>query len=147
MGWCAPSGRCRARDCAEPAWLPSSPRHRRHPRRAEPRCHAPRTVVVATGLTETLPALPSIRAWYGTDLHSCIDCDGYEKADAALALIGESDDLAERALLISQWSDDLIVFTNGVGCRHRRRGGELSGRAASASTAAASPTSWGSAAP
>ncbi|GAB3120914.1 NAD(P)/FAD-dependent oxidoreductase [Glaciibacter psychrotolerans] len=74
-----------------------------------------RTVLIATGLLETLPALPSIRAWYGTNVHSCIDCDGYEKADAALALIGESDDLAERALLISQWTSDLIVFTNAVG--------------------------------
>lgn len=71
------------------------------------------SVVVATGLIETLPAVPSLRAWYGTDLHSCVECDGYEKRDAALALIGESRDLAERALLISQWSSDLIVFTNG----------------------------------
>ncbi|TFC86316.1 NAD(P)/FAD-dependent oxidoreductase [Cryobacterium sp. TMT4-31] len=74
-----------------------------------------RTVLIATGLAETLPALPSIRAWYGTNLHSCIACDGYEEADRALALIGETDDLAEYALLISQWTDDLIVFTNGVG--------------------------------
>ncbi len=74
-----------------------------------------RTVVISTGLIEVLPALPSIRAWYGTNLHSCIDCDGYEKADAALALVGESSDLAERAVLISQWTTDLIVFTNGIG--------------------------------
>lgn len=73
------------------------------------------TVVIATGVTEILPPLPSIRAYYGTQLHSCIECDGYEKADAPLALIGETDDLAERALLISQWSTDLIVFTNGLG--------------------------------
>ncbi|MEF2979352.1 NAD(P)/FAD-dependent oxidoreductase [Subtercola sp. YIM 133946] len=73
-----------------------------------------RTVLIATGLHETLPALPSIRAYYGTSLHSCTECDGYEKSDAPLALIGETDDLAERALLISQWSNDLIVFTNGV---------------------------------
>lgn len=72
-------------------------------------------VVVATGVTETMPALPSIRAYYGTQLHSCIECDAFEKADAPLALIGETDDLAERALLLTQWSDDLIVFTNGVG--------------------------------
>lgn len=71
------------------------------------------SIVVATGLIETLPSVPSLRAWYGTDLHSCVECDGYEKRDAALALIGESHDLAERALLISQWSSDLIVFTNG----------------------------------
>jgi thioredoxin reductase len=74
-----------------------------------------RTVLIATGLAETLPALPSIRAWYGTNLHSCIACDGYEEADRPLALIGETDDLAEHALLISQWTADLIVFTNGVG--------------------------------
>ena len=70
-------------------------------------------VVLATGLAETLPALPSIRAYYGTSLHSCIECDAFEKAGEPLALIGETADLAERAVLISQITDDLIVFTNG----------------------------------
>lgn len=74
-----------------------------------------RTVVIATGLIERLPALPSIRAFYGTHLHSCIDCDGYEESGKPLALIGETDDLAEHALLVAQWTDDLIVFTNAVG--------------------------------
>ncbi|MFF1877450.1 NAD(P)/FAD-dependent oxidoreductase [Leifsonia sp. NPDC058230] len=73
------------------------------------------TLVIATGLTETLPDVPSIRAYYGTQLHSCVECDGFEKADAPLALIGETDDLAERALLLTQWSKDLIVFTNQAG--------------------------------
>lgn len=75
---------------------------------------AARVVVAASGLREVLPALPSIRAFYGVSLHSCLVCDGYEKRDQPLALIGESDDLAERAVLVSRWSDDLIVFTNGV---------------------------------
>lgn len=70
-------------------------------------------VVLASGLAETLPALPSIRAYYGTSLHSCIECDAFEKSDGALALIGSTSDLAERALLISQLTDDLIVFTGG----------------------------------
>ncbi len=73
-----------------------------------------RTVVVASGLTETLPKVTNLRAFYGTDLHSCVECDGYEKADAPLALIGETTDLAEWAILIAQWSSDLIVFTNGT---------------------------------
>jgi len=72
-------------------------------------------VVIATGLTERFPALPSLRAFYGTTIHSCVECDAYEYADAPIALIGETDDLAERALLLSQWSRDLIVFTNAVG--------------------------------
>ncbi|MDO9398839.1 MAG: NAD(P)/FAD-dependent oxidoreductase, partial [Herbiconiux sp.] len=79
---------------------------------ADRRVTAP-VVVIATGLAETLPALPSIRAYYGTSLHSCIECDGFEKGDEALALIGETADLAERAVLVSQVTDDLIVFTNG----------------------------------
>ncbi|MCJ1672414.1 NAD(P)/FAD-dependent oxidoreductase [Rathayibacter sp. VKM Ac-2929] len=72
-------------------------------------------VVVAGGLSERLPTLPSLRAYYGTAVHSCMECDGYEKAGEPLALIGETADLAERAMLLSQWSTDLIVFTNGVG--------------------------------
>lgn len=74
-----------------------------------------RRVLVATGLTETLPDIANTRAYYGTALHSCYECDGYEKVGAQLAVIGESDDLAERALLATVWSDDVIVFTNGIG--------------------------------
>jgi thioredoxin reductase len=74
-----------------------------------------RAVVISTGLTEKFPALPSLRQFYGTTIHSCVECDAYEYADKPIALIGETDDLAERAIVISQWSRDLIVFTNGVG--------------------------------
>ncbi len=72
------------------------------------------SIVVATGLRETLPALPSIRAYYGMSLFSCAACDGYEQRDQPLALIGETDDLLERALLVAQWTSALTVFTNGV---------------------------------
>jgi thioredoxin reductase len=74
-----------------------------------------RAIVISTGLTEKFPALPSLRQFYGTTVHSCVECDAYEYADKPIALIGETDDLAERAIVISQWSRDLIVFTNGVG--------------------------------
>ncbi|MET4584098.1 thioredoxin reductase [Conyzicola nivalis] len=73
------------------------------------------TIVISTGLTEKFPALPSLRQFYGTSAHSCVECDAYEYADQPIALIGETDDLAARALVLSQWSRDLIVFTNGVG--------------------------------
>jgi thioredoxin reductase len=74
-----------------------------------------RAIVISTGLTEKFPAFPSLRQFYGTSVHSCVECDAYEYADKPIALIGETDDLAERAIVISQWSRDLIVFTNGVG--------------------------------
>lgn len=74
-----------------------------------------RAVVISTGLTERFPALPSLRQYYGTTIHSCVECDAYEYADKPIALIGETDDLAERAIQLSQWSRDLVVFTNDVG--------------------------------
>ena len=71
-------------------------------------------VLVAAGLRETLPAITNLRAYYGTALHSCFECDGYEKAGQPLAVIGETDDIVETALLVAVWSDDVIVFTNGA---------------------------------
>ncbi|TQL47524.1 thioredoxin reductase [Homoserinimonas aerilata] len=71
------------------------------------------TVLLATGLREELPAFPSIRSFYGMGLFSCVACDGYEYSDRPIALIGETSDVAWRAMLIAQWSDHLTVFTNG----------------------------------
>jgi len=73
-----------------------------------------KTVLLATGLKEELPTLPSIRSFYGMGLFSCVACDGYEYSDRPIALIGETSDVAWRALLISQWSNHLTVFTNAA---------------------------------
>lgn len=70
-------------------------------------------VVLATGLAEAFPSIPSLRQYYGTTVHSCIECDGYDHIDAPIALIGETEDIAERAVLLSQWSNDVVLLTNG----------------------------------
>ena len=75
------------------------------------RAHA---VLVATGLRETLPDVPGIRAFYGMSLFSCAACDAWELQDRPLALIGETPDLPARARLIARWTPDLTVFTNGA---------------------------------
>ena len=75
---------------------------------------AARSVIVATGLRETLPAIPSLRAFYGMSIFSCAACDAWELQDRPLALIGETPDLADRARLIGRWTDRLTVFTNGA---------------------------------
>lgn len=72
-----------------------------------------RSVLVATGLRETLPDVPSLRAFYGMTVFSCAACDAWELQDRPLALIGETPDLAARARLIARWTDRLTVFTNG----------------------------------
>ncbi|WP_169583726.1 MULTISPECIES: NAD(P)/FAD-dependent oxidoreductase [Microbacterium] len=75
---------------------------------------AARSVLVATGLRETLPSIPSLRAFYGMTMFSCAACDAWELQDRPLALIGETPDLAARARLIARWTDRLTVFTNGA---------------------------------
>lgn len=71
-------------------------------------------VLIATGLTETLPLAAQVRQFYGTSLFSCLDCDNFERRGLPLALIGEHDDLADWARLVARHTDDLVVFTNGA---------------------------------
>lgn len=82
--------------------------------RGAPAQVAARSVIVATGLRETLPAIPSIRAFYGMSVFSCAACDAWELQDRPLALIGETRDLGARARLIARWTQRLVVFTNGA---------------------------------
>jgi thioredoxin reductase len=84
-------------------------------RAGTPPAVASRSVIVATGLRETLPAIPSLRAFYGMTVFSCAACDAWELQDRRLALIGETPDLAARARLIARWTDRLTVFTHGAG--------------------------------
>lgn len=83
-------------------------------------------VVVATGLVETLPDIVNARAFYGTSLHSCLVCDGWEKQDDPLVLIGTSDDLAWQAWRAMQWTADLTVLTHGADVVSRTEEDELS---------------------
>jgi len=85
-----------------------------HGRPGGPSAVAARAVLLATGLRETLPDIPSLRAFYGMTVFSCAACDAWELQDRPLALIGETPDLAARARLIARWTDRLTVFTNGA---------------------------------
>jgi thioredoxin reductase len=83
-------------------------------RSGDPLVVSARSTLIATGLRETLPAIPSLRAFYGMTMFSCAACDAWELQDRPLALIGETPDLPTRARLIARWTDDLTVFTNGA---------------------------------
>jgi len=83
-------------------------------RSGDPLVVSARSALIATGLRETLPAIPSLRAFYGMTMFSCAACDAWELQDRPLALIGETPDLPSRARLIARWTDDLTVFTNGA---------------------------------
>ncbi|MGX9292386.1 NAD(P)/FAD-dependent oxidoreductase [Bacillus sp. A015] len=70
-------------------------------------------IILATGLQDMLPEIKGIHDVYGKTLFNCPFCDGWELKDKALALIAENQRALHMAKLLSNWTKDLIVFTNG----------------------------------
>jgi thioredoxin reductase (NADPH) len=67
-----------------------------------------RHVVLATGLRDELPDIPGLRALWGTDVLSCPYCHGYELRDRPLVVLGVHQASAGQALLLRQWSHDVV---------------------------------------
>lgn len=73
-----------------------------------------RKIVLATGVTDELPDRPGFRELWGRGVYPCPYCDGWEVRDRPLAVMAEGDGIAERAVLIRQWSADLVALTDGA---------------------------------
>jgi thioredoxin reductase len=74
-----------------------------------------RKVLLATGLVDEVPDLEGIEALYGQSVHHCLYCDGFEHSGEPIAAYGAGDKGAGLALMITQWSPDVIVCTDGGG--------------------------------
>ncbi|PRY82615.1 NAD(P)/FAD-dependent oxidoreductase [Alkalibacterium olivapovliticus] len=72
-----------------------------------------RTVILATGLKDTLPEVNKIDQYYGRSIFSCPFCDGWELKDKRLILIVNNEKALHLIKLVRNWSDNLIVATNG----------------------------------
>jgi thioredoxin reductase len=72
-----------------------------------------RKVVLATGITDLLPALPGFAECWGISVLHCPYCHGYEVADQRLGVIGNGDMGFDFARLIHNWSPQLTLFTDG----------------------------------
>ncbi|MDM5225932.1 NAD(P)/FAD-dependent oxidoreductase [Cytobacillus sp. NJ13] len=77
------------------------------------RCLRSKKVLLATGLRDEFPAIEGIHQFYGKTLFSCPFCDGWELRDRPLVLISEDNRAFHMAKMISNWSKDLVVCTNG----------------------------------
>ena len=71
-----------------------------------------RRVLIATGATDEVPPIPGLRERWGKDFLHCPYCHGWEVRDQPLGVIGACIGSVEHALLVRQWSDDLIFFTH-----------------------------------
>jgi thioredoxin reductase len=72
-----------------------------------------RTVLLATGMLDDVPDIPGFAEVWGTSAHTCPYCDGFEHRDERLAVLATGDRGEHLAVLLRQWSDDVILLTNG----------------------------------
>ncbi|SHI38790.1 Thioredoxin reductase [Hymenobacter daecheongensis DSM 21074] len=74
-----------------------------------------RKVILATGVEDELAPLPGMREMWGRGVLHCPYCHGWEVRDAPLAVYGKGRIVTGLALLISRWSRDVVVCTDGPG--------------------------------
>lgn len=73
--------------------------------------HAKR-LVLAAGVTDSLPEIPGLREGFGVDVFHCPYCHGYEVAGRRLAVIATHPMSNHQIRMVRQWSDDVVFFLN-----------------------------------
>jgi thioredoxin reductase len=75
--------------------------------------YSARKLVFATGIRDLLPDIPGLAACWGISVLHCPYCHGYEVRNRPTGLLANGDAGFEFALLLSNWTRDLSVFTQG----------------------------------
>ena len=73
-----------------------------------------RKIIFATGVTDTIPNIPGFAECWGTTILHCPYCHGYEAKGKKTAILGNGDMGYVLAKVISHWTDDLTLYTNGT---------------------------------
>jgi thioredoxin reductase len=71
-------------------------------------------ILLATGIVDELPELPGIETFYGTSVHHCLYCDGFEYLGKPTAAYGKGDKGAELALMMKHWISDVVACSDGT---------------------------------
>jgi len=72
-----------------------------------------RTVILATGMLDEVPDVPGFAEVWGTSAHTCPYCDGFEHRDERIAVLAAGGRGEHLALLLRQWSDDVVLISHG----------------------------------
>jgi thioredoxin reductase len=85
-------------------------------------CYTGSKLLLATGVVDELPAIPDIEKFYGRSVHPCPYCDGWEWREQPLAIYGRGEKGSGLSLMLTSWSKDLVLCTDGPAelCRAQR---------------------------
>jgi thioredoxin reductase len=86
-----------------------------------------RRILVATGVRDVLPEIPGVLERWARDLLHCPYCHGWEVRDQPIGVLGTQPGSVQHALLVRQWSNDVIFFAHTQGLTATERS-QLSAR-------------------
>lgn len=72
-----------------------------------------RRLILAYGVRDILPDVEGLAELWGKGVFHCPYCHGYEVRDRPLAVLGNDPTALHQAKMIADWSDDVMLFTNG----------------------------------
>lgn len=72
-----------------------------------------RKLVFATGIRDIMPNIPGFAECWGVSVLHCPYCHGYEIRQQKTGILANGDTAFEMAALISNWTNDLTLYTNG----------------------------------
>jgi thioredoxin reductase len=64
-------------------------------------------------MLDDVPDIPGFDGVWGMSAHTCPYCDGYEHRDERLAVLASGARGEHLAVLLRQWSDDVVLLSNG----------------------------------
>ncbi|MEI9912080.1 MAG: NAD(P)/FAD-dependent oxidoreductase [Bacteroidota bacterium] len=71
-------------------------------------------LIFATGIRDIMPGIDGVEACWGISVLHCPYCHGYELRNEKTGILGNGEYGFDFSKLISNWTKDLTLFTNGT---------------------------------
>lgn len=72
-----------------------------------------RRLLLATGVVDEIPQIQGLGDLYGTSVHHCPICDGWEWRDRAVAVYGRGKNGFGLSVEMTAWTRDIVLLTDG----------------------------------
>ncbi len=81
---------------------------------AQNKTYNAKKLIIATGIKDLMPAINGFDKCWGISVIHCPYCHGYEYKNEPTGILGNGEYAFEMSKMISNWTKNLTVFTNGT---------------------------------